>query len=143
MLAFAGSIALNHHVPPVAVAESHPTASDRDGSRAGAAAPRGNAPGPPGPAGTGTPDPLDTTAERPVPALADPYALTGPSPAFDANVLDAERDLDAVLARMNASRAQAEMARMAAPTMPDGPPAAVPDRAADDTGPADPGDGAP
>jgi hypothetical protein len=41
----------------------------------------------------------------------DPYALTGPSPAFEANVLDAERDLKTVLARLELARSQAELRR--------------------------------
>lgn len=121
MLAYAGSVPLGYHVPPVAVVDPHPIASDKDGSRAGAVTPRG---GVAGAAAKAAPDPDSASGAKAVPALSDPYALTGPTPAFDANVLDAERDLGAVLARMNVARAQAEMAGITGAT-PGGQPVAV------------------
>lgn len=122
MLAIVGPIPISHHVPPVAVAETQPAVPVAGGSRTGAAPARA------GRADDGRPAP--EAAQR-LPAQAtvqglpaadssapdtlyapDPYALVGPTPAFEANVLEAERDLKAVLARLEMARAQAEQNRI-------------------------------
>lgn len=122
MLAIVGPIPISHHVPPVAVAETPPAVPAAGGSRTGAAPARAGraddgrpAPGaaqrlPAQAAVQGLPD-ADSSAPDTLFA-PDPYALVGPTPAFEANVLDAERDLKAVLARLEMARAQAEQNRI-------------------------------
>lgn len=119
MLALAGPVPLSLHTPPVTVAVPRPNMSDRGDTRTDAQSKRS---GPDMDGMRSAPDPrLPVTGQKlsvsdsAAPSALfppDPYALTGPTPAFAANVLDAERDLKAVLARLELARAQAEQKRI-------------------------------
>jgi hypothetical protein len=105
MQEIAGAKPLNFHMalpqPPVRPPVTVVTAGADAGS-AGTAA-DGRASGDsrhPGPAAL----PPDPRASRP-----DRFTLTGPSPAFQASILEVERDFRNVLARIEATRAKAEV----------------------------------
>ncbi len=102
MRAFAAPSPLSFHVPPLAVVEPRPSASIKDGSRSDAV---GDRPKVRDDAPRQTPDP-----RAPDPAL-DPYLLTGPKPAFEANVLDTQRTVEAILARIKLQQSRAETAK--------------------------------
>jgi hypothetical protein len=102
MRALAAPSPLGYHVPPLAFVEPRPPAVARGGASGDAAgeepAIRKDAAAP-----ASAPQPPD-------PAL-DPYVLTGPTPAFEANVLDTQRTVQAILARVKLQQSRAETAK--------------------------------
>ena len=103
MFVVTAAFPLTSDQPPLAVADPAaviPAPADRPAGRADPLAP----------AGSETADPWKLDPTR------DPLALVGPRPAFEANILDAERNLQARLARMELARSHNELLRSAAPT---------------------------
>ena len=101
MLAMAGPVPLTYRVPPMVVVDQGMVQTDTETKAAGPPSPRASQK-----AAEAAADP------RGVPAVEDPYFLVGPTPAFEANVLDSDRNFDAVLARLELARSRNEMRRM-------------------------------
>ena len=104
MQEIAGAKPLNFHValpqppvrPPVTMVAAGADAGSAGTATDGRASGDSRHPG-------STPLPADPRASRP-----DRFTLAGPSPAFQASILEVERDFRNVLARIEATRAKAE-----------------------------------